>query len=109
MNAKPTVLTAASLLAPIFVLAAPVSPASASPPQPVEITIDCARPALPSQAAFARLAGIDNPGQAYAARARLMLRAQRACQPGVARLQVMLEPAARDQATPMAQLAKPAR
>lgn len=49
------------------------------------ITIDCQRPQLPSQQAVARLTGVDNLGQAYAMRARLMSDARRAClrNPGV--------------------------
>ena len=54
--------------------------ASASPPEPATITIDCARPTLPSQQAIARLTGVDNFSQAYAVRARLMGDAKRACQ-----------------------------
>lgn len=84
MNAK----TLAPILAAL--VASPLS-ASASPPQPATIAIDCAKPALPSQRAFARLTGIDNVSHAYDARARLMVRAQRACQGGARELQVVLE------------------
>lgn len=80
----------ASILAPILaaLIASPLS-AQASPPQPTTITIDCAKPALPSQRAFARLTGIDNADQAYDARARLMVRLQRACKGGAAQIRVV--------------------
>lgn len=93
----------AKVLAPILaaLIASPLS-APASPPQPTTITIDCAQPALPSQRAFARLTGIDNAGQAYDARARLMVQAQRACQGGAALVQVVNAPSATAPGTPLA-------
>jgi hypothetical protein len=74
--------SAVSLAAAALAFAAGLAPAAAtaSPPEPVTITIDCARPALPSQQAIARLTGVDNFSQAYAVRARLMGDAKRACQ-----------------------------
>ncbi|HEY5852188.1 MAG TPA: hypothetical protein VIT62_15680 [Lysobacter sp.] len=54
------------------------------------ITIDCQRPLLPSQQAIARLTGLDNPGQAYAARTRLMIDTQRACQGNAVIVQLVL-------------------
>jgi len=56
----------------------PVRAARAGVP-PGSLTLDCARLSLPSQGEMARLSGIANPGQAYAARARLMVNVQRAC------------------------------
>ncbi len=72
MNAKTLVLT---LLA-----AAPLAAAAA--PQAPALTVDCARPSLPSQKAVAEFAGIANFTEAYAARKRLMLDVQRACKRG---------------------------
>lgn len=46
---------------------------------PATITIDCAHLTMPSQQAVARLTGIDNLTQAYAARTRLMINVQRSC------------------------------
>jgi hypothetical protein len=65
--------------------------AHASPP-PAAITVDCARPSLPSQQDIARLTGVDNFGQAYAVRARLMAQAQRACQSPVGKVQLVVVP-----------------
>lgn len=76
--------------------------ALASPPQPVEITVDCAHPALPSQQEFARFTGIDNFGQAYAMRARTMIRAQRACKNGAGQVRVVLELPKREPASALA-------
>jgi hypothetical protein len=85
MNAS----TLAKTLAVALAAAMPLS-ALASPPQPVEITIDCADPGLPSQQAFARFTGIDNFSQAYAARAGFMIRAQRACKRGTGQVRMVL-------------------
>ena len=54
--------------------------ATASPPQPIDVTVDCDRPALPTQHDVSRLTGIDNFTQAYDTRVRLMAEAHRACQ-----------------------------
>jgi len=84
------VSTLAKTLALALAATMPLS-ALASPPQPVEIVVDCAHPALPSQQEFARFTGIDNFGQAYAMRARVMIRAQRACKRGAGQVRVVLE------------------
>lgn len=62
-----------------FAAALPAA-AAASPPQPVDVVIECGRPALPSQRDVSRLTGIDNFSQAYDTRAKLMAEAHRACQ-----------------------------
>lgn len=72
MNAKTLVLT-------LFV-AVPLAAAAAPPVS--ALTVDCDRPSLPSQRAVAEFAGIANFTEAYAARKRLMLDAQRACKRG---------------------------
>lgn len=79
MNAR-LALLALTLIAADAIAAGPLDDALAP-----TITIDCQRPKLPSQQAVARLTGIDNFGQAYAMRARLMTDARRAClrNPGV--------------------------
>jgi hypothetical protein len=64
--------------------------AVAAPPEAVTVMIDCQRPQLPSQQAIARLTGVDNFGQAYAVRARLMVDSQRACQNNVGAVQLTL-------------------
>lgn len=56
---------------------------------PLQIIVQCARPALPNQQAFARLAGIDNFGQAYAARNKAMLQTQRECKQGASAVQLV--------------------
>lgn len=72
MNAKTLMLT----------LLAAVPLAVAAAPQASALTVDCARPSLPSQRAVAEFAGIANFTEAYAARKRLMLDVQRACKRG---------------------------
>lgn len=59
-------------------------PANAAEPQAQTpgIVIDCAAPALPSQQDVSTLTGIDNFGQTYAARNRLMQQGLRACKRG---------------------------
>lgn len=84
MNASPLAKTLALLIAAALPLAA-----VASPPQPLEIILDCADPGLPPQQAFARFTGIDNFSQAYAARAKFMIRAQRACKRGAGQVRVV--------------------
>ncbi|KRD72484.1 hypothetical protein [Lysobacter sp. Root983] len=87
-------LTVLSLAA---ALALAVLPAAATPPQDATLLIDCARPALPDQQAVARLTGIDNLGQAYAVRARLMVDVGRACRrAGAQRVSIVLAPQAVD-------------
>jgi hypothetical protein len=54
------------------------------------ITIDCQRPLLPSQQDVARLTGVDNLGQAYLVRTRLMIDTQRACQRNAGIVQIVL-------------------
>lgn len=53
--------------------------ASQAGPGSASLTIDCARPVRPSQGEFARLTGIANHGQAYAARTTVMANVMRAC------------------------------
>lgn len=78
------------VFATVFVLTA--APAVAAPPS---LLIDCARPVLPDQQAVARLTGLDNPGQVYAARARLMAEAGRAChRDGAQQVRIVLAPQA---------------
>jgi hypothetical protein len=55
----------------------------------VRIVINCARPALPKQQAFAQLAGIDNFSQAYAARAKAMVQTQHECQRGYSAVELV--------------------
>ena len=58
--------------------------------QAVRFVADCAHPALPRQREVADWTGLDNFGQVYAARGRLMLGIARACQaPGVERVRVV--------------------
>ena len=97
MNAS----TLAKTLALALAAALPLS-ALASPPQPIEITVDCAHPALPSQREFARFTGIDNFGQAYDMRAKVMVRAQRACKRGAGQVRVVLELPKREPASALA-------
>ncbi|HEY5805539.1 MAG TPA: hypothetical protein VIT90_17820 [Lysobacter sp.] len=85
-----------SLAILLLATSAAVMPAMAAAAEaPIEpgiqsITVDCQRPLLPSQQAVSRLTGIDNFGQAYAMRARLMSEARRAClrNPGIVRVVV---------------------
>ena len=93
--------TLAKTLALALAAAMPLS-ALASPPQPVGITIDCAAPALPSQQEFARFTGIDNFGQAYDMRAKVMVRARRACKRGADEVRVVLELPKREPASALA-------
>ncbi|SFL09560.1 hypothetical protein [Lysobacter sp. cf310] len=87
-------LSALSLAA---ALALAALPAAATPPQAATLLIDCERPALPDQQAVARLTGIDNLGQAYAVRARLMAEAGRACQrAGTQQVRIVSAPPATD-------------
>lgn len=67
--------------------------ATAAQPEPAGITMDCARPALPSQQQVARLAGLDNFGQVYAARERLMRQGLRACERGARQVVIVWIPA----------------
>lgn len=81
-----------SLFAAVLVLAC--APALATPPPP-SLLIDCAHPVLPDQQAVARLTGLDNLGQVYAVRARLMADAGRAChRDGAQRVRIVLAPTA---------------
>ncbi len=84
----------AALLLSVATFAAAAQPAP--DPMAPSITIDCQRPLLPSQQAIARLTGIDNMGQAYAVRTRLMVDTQRACQRNAGLVRLVL---ARTQAT----------
>ena len=83
MTAK---ITACLLLAALPFAAVAAEPAAAV------IQIQCHAPRLPSQRAVADLLDYRNLGQAYAARSRLMLRAQRSCkQSGSERVRVVLD------------------
>lgn len=77
MNAS----TSALILALALTAALPAS-ATEPPAQTPGIAIDCARPALPSQEEASMLTGIENFGQTYAARNRLMQQGLRACKRG---------------------------
>lgn len=70
--------------------------ANAAETPPPSITIDCAHPALPSQAEVASLTGMENFGQAYAERTRLMQQAVRACRSGVAKVVLVRDPQHRE-------------
>lgn len=70
------------LLAAALPLASAVSHAQGS------LTISCARHHLPSQQAVGKLLGLDNFGQVYHARARLLQDVQRTCRSGVAQVTV---------------------
>ncbi len=74
---------------------AALSAGAAETPSP-SITIDCAHPVLPSQAEVASLTGIENFGQAYAERTRLMQQAARACRGGVKQVVLVRDPQQRD-------------
>lgn len=71
-----------TLILALALTAALPSNAAESPAQKPGIVIDCARPALPSQEEASTLTGIENFGQAYAARSRLMQQGLRACKRG---------------------------
>ncbi|MGO4221555.1 hypothetical protein AB4Y64_06825 [Lysobacter sp. TAF61] len=88
MNARNARLTRPALLALALLVPAAAAAQVADDATAPTITIDCQRPLLPSQQAIARLTGVDNPGQAYAVRTRLMIDTQRACQrsPGIVQL-----------------------
>lgn len=75
MNVSAKTLVGA-LLAAVLPFAATVSHAQD------DLTITCARPQLPSQQAVGTLLGLDNFGQVYAARDRLMQDIHRACGKG---------------------------
>jgi hypothetical protein len=80
------------LLAVVASSVAAQSAAAQSAPDPMvpTITIDCQRPLLPSQKDIARLTGVDNLGQAYTVRTRLMIDTQRACQRNAGIVQLVL-------------------
>lgn len=85
----------ASTSALILVLALTAAlPANAAEPtaQTPGIVIDCAAPALPSQQEVSVLTGIENYGQAYAARARLMQQGLRACKRGAKHVVIVNQP-----------------
>jgi hypothetical protein len=88
MNRVATALVAALL--PLAATAAP--PATETTPVqvgPLQIFISCAEPELPNQVAFARLAGLDNAGQAYAARTKAMVQTQHECKRGFSAVQLV--------------------
>lgn len=85
MNTRP--FTALAIL-----VAAIAWPASGLAAGPAVVTIDCQNPRLPGQRQVAGLLGIDNFSQAYDARAKLMVRASRACkQLGAETIQLVLQ------------------
>ena len=92
MNTRPLTPSrlAAGLLAALAVLV-PLG-AKAETPAAGSVTVDCARPRLPSQQDVARLTGADNFRQAYTVRARLMVDIQRACQNPVGKVQLVVAP-----------------
>lgn len=79
MNVSPKILISV-LLAAVLPLAASVSHAHDS------LTVTCARPHLPSQQAVGALLGLNNFGQVYSARERLMQDIHRACRKGTRRI-----------------------
>lgn len=92
----------AFILLPMLALSSPCAfAADAAPP----LAIDCDHVHLPAQQAFARVAGIDNFGQAYAARARTMVRVERMCQQGTSTVLLVTQPASpsQDSKTALAQ------
>lgn len=85
------IVLAAGLLAAALVPAAGAAAAGVS-----SLTIDCAAPALPTQAQVGDMLDLHNQGQVYAARARLMGDAVRACRKQGARMVVVVVEPARD-------------
>jgi hypothetical protein len=66
--------------------------ASLPPIQVTQYMSDCARPSLPTQRQVSEWTGLQNFGQVYDARERLMADIAQACQrPGVGRVQVVLQ------------------
>lgn len=80
-----------ALILTLALTAAPSNAADLSTQAP-GIVIDCARPALPSQQEVSMLTGIENYGQAYAARERLMRQGLRACKRGAAEVVIVRKP-----------------
>lgn len=76
----------------VFACCAALSARAAEAPAHPGIAIDCAHPLLPSQAEVSSLTGVENFGQAYAERTRLMQQALRACQRGAARVVIVRDP-----------------
>ena len=77
-------LSAKTLMTAMFAAALPFA-ATVSHAQG-SLTISCASPHLPSQQAVGKLLELDNFGQVYSARARLMQDIQRACHKGAAQV-----------------------
>lgn len=55
---------------------------------PASLTVACADPQLPRQAEVGRVLGINNAGETYAARSRLMVSVRQACKGGQSHLLV---------------------
>ncbi|MCL1635975.1 hypothetical protein M2650_15230 [Luteimonas sp. SX5] len=83
-----------AILPLLFCATMPVGAAEAPPPPAV--TIDCAHPALPSQAEISSLTGIENFGRAYAERSRLMQQAVRVCRRGATQVVLVRGPDRRE-------------
>lgn len=93
-----------SILILVLSLTAALSANAAEPPQTPGIVIDCAAPALPSQQAVSTLTGIENYGQAYAARSRLMQQGLRACKRGAKHVVIVSPVQARPEAPAVARV-----
>lgn len=69
------------------------------PIQVAPYVADCARPSLPTQRQVGEWTGLQNFGQVYAARERLMADIGRACRrPGVGHVKVVIEEGRREDA-----------
>ncbi len=90
MNSRLTLSVALVLSAGVLPAFAQDDLSSLPAVQAVRFVADCAHPVLPEQREVADWTGLDNFGQVYAARGRLMLGIARACQaPGVERVRVV--------------------
>ena len=97
--------TPTSTLILALALAAALPSNAAEPPaQTPGIIIDCARPVLPSQDEVSSLTGIENFGQAYAERGRLMQQGLRACKRGAKQVVIVSPSQPRPDAPAVARL-----
>lgn len=88
------ILATAGLAALLPLAAGAQSPTAETAPveaTPLWLDVACARPELPKQQDFARLAGIDNFGQAYALRSRTMVNVQHHCQAGAQTVRLVMQ------------------
>jgi hypothetical protein len=85
--------TAIRIAAVLATVAAPAFAQDSLPPiQVAPYVANCERPSLPTQRQVGEWTGLQNFGQVYAARERLMADIGRACQrPGVDRVKVVIE------------------